>query len=189
MAKPYALNIYFGLPGSGKTTYASYLAKKDLKKGVSVWSNVPITGCFKIEPKDDIGKFNITNGRLIIDEAGIEYNNRDFKNFSQESTYFYKYHRHYQLNVDIFSQGYDDMDKKLRTLASGMYLIKKSIIPFFICKKKISKRVGIDTNTKQVIDEYFFAPFGTRWIFTPPLWKMFNTYSRKTLPDKPWTSW
>lgn len=189
MSKGYALSIYFGIPGSGKTTYASYLSKKDIKKGRKVWSNVPITGTMKFDPQFDIGKFMISDGRVIIDEAGLEYNNRDFKKFSTESNYFYKYHRHYKLDIDIFSQGYDDMDKKLRILASNLYVIKKSIIPYFIVRKKILKRVGINEMSKEIIDEYYFVKWSSRWIFTPPLWKMFNTYSHKVLPEKEWEIW
>lgn len=44
----------------------------------------------------------ICNGREIIDEASIEYNNRDTKKFTPELIYHYKYHRHYELAVDIF---------------------------------------------------------------------------------------
>lgn len=31
-AKSVALSLYFGIPGAGKSTYAAYLAKKDMKK-------------------------------------------------------------------------------------------------------------------------------------------------------------
>ena len=118
---PQIVSIYFGVPGSGKTTYAAYLARHDIRRGIPVWSNVPITGCYQLDPKTDIGTYMITGGRVIIDEAGIEYNNRDFKDFSRKSLYFYKYHRHYQLAIDVFSQGFDDMDKKIRTLAQKLF--------------------------------------------------------------------
>ena len=62
--------------------------KKDIKKGLTVWSNVPITGTKKLDPKADIGNFMICDGRVIIDEAGIEYNNRDFKKFTDKALYF-----------------------------------------------------------------------------------------------------
>lgn len=189
MGTGYALSIYFGVPGSGKTTFAAWLAKHDMKKGKKVWSNVPITGTLKFDPQTDIGKYMISDGRVIIDEAGLEYNNRNFKKFSDEQNCFYKYHRHYQLNIDVFSQGYDDMDKKLRILAQKLYVVKKSLFPFFIVRKEISKRVGINDMTKEIIDEYFFVPFGSRWIFSPLLWKLFNTYSRKELPEKQWQPW
>lgn len=183
------LSIYFGVPGAGKTTFAAWLAKKDLKRNGKVWSNVPITGTYKLEPKTDIGTYMICDGRVIIDEAGIEYNNRDFKEFSRKQLYFYKYHRHYELAVDVFSQGFDDMDKKIRTLAQRLYVVKKSLIPYFVYRVRIAKKVGINEVSKDIIDEYTFVPFSRRYIFCPPLWKLFNTISRETFPDKEWEKW
>lgn len=183
------LSIYFGVPGAGKTTFAAWLTRHDTKRGIPVWSNVPITGAYKLEPKDDIGRYMICGGRVIIDEAGLEYNNREFKSFSKNALYFYKYHRHYQCAVDVFSQGFDDMDKKIRTLAQKLYVVKKSILPWFICRKEIRKRVGINTMSKEIIDEYYFVPFGSKYIFSPPLWKLFNTISREQFPEKDWERW
>lgn len=183
------VSIYFGVPGSGKTTFAAYLARHDLRRGIPVWSNVPITGCYQLDPKTDIGTYMICGGRVIIDEAGIEYNNRDFKDFSKKSLYFYKYHRHYQLAVDVFSQGFDDMDKKIRTLAQKLYVVKKGILPWFIHRRQIKKRVGINDMSKEIIDEYYFVPWSTKIIFSPPLWKMFNTISREEYPEKDWNKW
>ena len=131
----------------------------------------------------------IDDGRVIIDEAGIEYNNRDFKEFSKKQLYFYKFHRHYELAVDIFSQGYDDMDKKIRTLAQKLYVVKRTLLPWFICRKEIKKRVGINDMSKEIIDEYYFVPFTTKLIFAPAVWKMFNTISRDPLPEKEWKTW
>lgn len=186
---PQIVSIYFGVPGSGKTTFAAYLARHDLRRGIPVWSNVPITGCYQLDPKQDIGTYMISGGRVIIDEAGIEYNNRDFKDFSKKSLYFYKYHRHYQLAVDVFSQGFDDMDKKIRTLAQKLYVVKKGLLPWFIHRRQIKKRVGINDLSKEIIDEYYFVPWSTKIIFSPPLWKMFNTISREEYPEKEWKTW
>lgn len=186
---PKQLNIYFGVPGSGKTTYAAYLAKRDLKRGLNVWSNVPITGTMKLDPLTDIGINHIQDGRVIIDEAGIEYNNRNFKTFPETAKYFYKYHRHYNTAVDIFSQGYDDMDITLRRLARNMYVVKQSIIPFFTVVRRISRKVGINEQTKDICDEYYFVPFSRKYIFNPLLWNSFNTLSRKQLPQKNWENW
>ena len=183
------VSVYFGVPGSGKTTFAAWLVRKDLKHGLNVWSNVPISGAYRLDPKEDIGNYMICNGRVIIDEAGIEYNNRDFKDFSKKQLYFYKYHRHYQLAVDIFSQGYDDMDKKLRTLAQRYYVVSRSVFPFLVTRRRIAKKVGINDMTKDICDEYFFVPFSRKWIFCPPLWKMFNTCSREEFPEKVWEKW
>ena len=186
---PHILSVYFGVPGSGKTTFAAWLTKRDLRRGGKVWSNVPITGAFVLDPKEDIGQYMICDGRVIIDEAGIEYNNRDFKRFTEESLYFYKYHRHYELAVDVFSQGFDDMDKKIRTLAQRLYVVKKSLLPWFVYRRQIRKKVGINEYSKEIIDEYEFVPFSKRYIFTPLLWKSFNTISRKQLIEREWPTW
>lgn len=186
---PHILSVYFGVPGSGKTTFAAWLTKRDLRRGGKVWSNVPITGAYVLDPKEDIGQYMICDGRVIIDEAGIEYNNRDFKKFSEDSLYFYKYHRHYELAVDVFSQGFDDMDKKIRTLAQRLYVVKKSLLPWFVYRRQIRKKVGINEYSKEIIDEYEFVPFSKRYIFAPLLWKSFNTISRKQLIEKEWPTW
>lgn len=235
---PPVLNVYFGVPGSGKTTLAAYLAKNAmkesrlitlaqkyanwdplssqpalpdpkftvnlarrflefvyrhdlLKKNLHVWSNVPITGSFSLDPKEDIGKYMMVNGKVIIDEAGIEYNNRNFKQFPPEAVYWYKYHRHYQCSVDVFSQSYEDMDITLRRLAQNYFVVKKSLIPYFVVCKRIKRKVGIDDNTHQIIDKYYFGLpiISSKWIFAPPLWKLFNSFSRKELPEKDWPVW
>ena len=213
---PCVLNVYFGVPGSGKTTFAAYLAKQSarqsriitwaqahpgkfsekllasrfFKRAMPVYSNVPITGAYHLDPQQDIGKFMICGGKVIIDEAGIEYNNRNFKAFPPEAVYWYKYHRHYECSVDVFSQSYEDMDITLRRLAQNYYVVKKSLLPFFIVCKRIRRKVGIDDNTHQIIDKYYFLPFfGSKRVFCPPLWKLFNSFSRKELPEKEWEVW
>ena len=211
------LNVYFGVPGSGKTTFAAYLTKNALKESrviswarrhsnrftdwllktslfkrrQDVWSNVPITGAYLLDPQKDIGKYMILGGKVIIDEAGIEYNNRNFKSFPSEAVYWYKYHRHYGCSVDVFSQSFEDMDITLRRLAQNYYVVKKSIFPYFLVCKRIRRKVGIDENTHQIIDHYKFGfpILDSKWVFTPPLWKLFNSFSRKDLPQKERLIW
>lgn len=214
---PNVLNVYFGVPGSGKTTFAAYLAKGCLKQSrlitfaenhpcrLSSWllntsclkrrqpvfSNVPITGTYALDPKEDVGTYMMSDGKVIIDEAGIEYNNRNFKSFPPAAVYWYKYHRHYQCSVDVFSQSYEDMDITLRRLAQNYFVVKKSFIPFFVVCKRIKRKVGIDDNTHQIIDKYYFGLpiISSKWVFAPPLWRLFNSFSRKELPKKEWKVW
>lgn len=184
--KPVSLSLYFGVPGAGKSTFAAYLAKKDMKRGRPVWSNFGITGAYKCE-KTDWGKYLMTDGRLIIDEAGLEFDNRKMQ-MTDSEIYFFKYHRHYQLDIDFFSQGLD-VDIKIRKLARHIYLIRPSLLPWFICRKEIGRRVGISDVTKEIIDEYYFVPFGLKLVFAPSVWKLFNTLSRKPLEEKVWDRW
>ncbi len=184
------LSVYFGVPGSGKSTFAAWLAKNDIKHNHKVYSNVPIKGTYQLEPKTDLGTYFISDARIIIDEAGLEFNNRDFKSFTHANTYFFKYHRHYQTAVDIFSQSFDDMDKKIRCLAQRMFVVKRSFIPYFFVRIEMRKKVGINEMTKEPCDEWFWVkPFGKKWIFAPAVWKMFNTISRSELQKKEFNLW
>ena len=118
-------DVYFGAPGSGKSTMACRLALKSLKKGIKVYSNVEVKGCLNLDPRSDIGKYDICNGLVIVDEAGIEYNNRDFRSFSAEQNKWFKLYRHARCDIVIFSQSFEDMDKKLRLLANRYFLVEK----------------------------------------------------------------
>lgn len=182
-------DVYFGVPGSGKTTFAAYLTKRRIKKKKNnvVLSNVPIKGAYKVE-KSDIGHYQIDNCELILDEAGVDYDNRRYKSFTDDEVYFFKYHRHYNVDINMFSQDYEDFDKKLRKLATRYFIVKKSVIfPGFVKAKSIRKFIGIDKETKQIIEQYEFVKFfGTKWIYCPRLWKMFNSYDYKVLPPKLW---
>lgn len=177
-------DLYFGVPGSGKSTIAAWIVNKCLKKKTKACCNVPIKGAYEVV-KDDIGKYLIKDCDLLIDEAGIDYNNRHFNKFSDLETYFYKYHRHYKVNISMFSQDLD-MDVKLRKLATRIFLVKKSILPGFVYRREIEKYIGIDEQTHQIVDMYRFKflLFGIKYIYCPKLWKMFDSYSYKELPKK-----
>lgn len=214
---PLQLNVYFGVPGSGKTTYAAYLSRecqresivirlckrfpcrfsdwilngKSWKRKIPVWSNVPIAGTYKLNAREDIGVYEISGGKMIIDEAGVEFNNRDYKAFPKAAIKFFKYHRHCKVSVDVFSQSFEDMDVTLRRLAQSFYLIKRSLIPNMIVVKRIIPSFDIDSITHQPIYAYRFGLpiLDTKRIWCPPLWKMFDSYEFDPLPKKDWEIW
>lgn len=181
----YDFDIYFGSPGSGKTTFAAYLASQALKKGIPVYSNVPIKGCFEIK-KSDIGYVHLENALLIWDEAGIDFDNRNFKsNFTYEQVRWFKLYRHYKMQIAIFSQSFEDMDKKLRVLSNHQYLVKHiPLLPYFPFRRTINKYIGINEDTKQVQDSYEFVPFSRKFILGFRYWKMFDSYSAPHLETK-----
>lgn len=175
--------IYFGVPGSGKTTHAAKVVFDNLKKGYPTFSNVPIKGAFLFDASD-IGQFNISNCDLVIDEASIEYNNRKYKSLSQSVIQWYKLYRHYGVrNVYVYSQSYEDMDVTLRRLADRYFLIKRTLLPWLSVVRPIHVKIGIDEQTKQIQDEYVFDLLPS-FVWLPRYWYMFDSWAAPELPDK-----
>lgn len=180
-----AFKIYFGVPGTGKTTRCASIVAKNSRKGIPTYSNVPIQGAILID-SSDIGVCHIAGpADLIIDEASIDFNNRSFKSLPKHTIQWFKLYRHYHIsNIHVFSQSYDDMDITLRRLADEYYLCKRSLIPKFFYTRRIRRRIGIDDQTHQIVDLFEFVPFSRRYLFAPRYWKLFDSYDAPQLPPK-----
>ena len=99
---------------------------------------------------------------------------------------WFKLYRHARCDVVIFSQSFEDMDKKLRILANRYFLVERSLIPKCIRVRRISKRIYINEVDKQIIDAYDFVPFTRRIYFGPRYWKHFDSYIMPAYPAKQW---
>lgn len=197
--RPDRLTVLYGGPGSGKSTFLALEAIRAIKSGIPVYSNVPIKGCYILD-KEDLGRYNIPYGLIIVDEVGSEFNNRDFRSNFQSTKNkdgtvtpsmalrWWKQHRHELCECIVASQGFDDMDKKIQTLGSDYWLVRKLSIPAFpiIFLREIRKKPDIDEDSHQPVDGFFFKRLGLRVCFGRFLWPYFDSFSRLGLPDKEW---
>ena len=182
-------HMVFGAPGTGKTTYAVAMARKAIKKKWKVFTNFPCEDAFRVD-SNMIGKLQIRDALVLIDEAGIDFNNRNWKSLPTEFIEYMKLHRHYGTSFVFFSQGWDDCDKKIRTLCTKYYNLKK-LGPLTVCRE-LRKRVGIDEATKQIIDEYFKVPFvikGISFCWRPRWYRFFDSWDAPVLTDYPAVPW
>lgn len=178
-----AVIIIFGIPGSGKSTHAASVVWHNLKHGIKTYSNVDILGSVRIS-KDEIGKYAIQDGDLILDEASIEYNNRNYKSLPLQTIEWFKKYRHEDVgNIYIYSQSYEDMDVTLRRLADHLYIIRRSLPGLFVLRR-INRSVDIDKETRSIIDAYFFGFLGIKFLFGFRYWHMFDSYEKIGLPPK-----
>lgn len=190
------INVWFGVPGSGKTSIAAWLAKRSLKYGYRVLSNVEISDTYRLD-EEDLGRYDFSFGgegcHVIYDEASIEgLDNRLHANFSKsEKPKFFALHRHMGVRVDVFSQAYD-IDKRVRDRAggSGLFYLARFPIPGFVFYRQIKKVLFIKKDDKQMIDGFQFRGL-PRICYTRSVWDSFNTLDMSLCPkdQKEWKQW
>lgn len=127
-----SVSLYFGLPGCGKTTLLAAKAKKAvrMRRYKHVYSNVglKIKGVTLID-NDCIGKFDLSDSLILIDEGTLFADNRAYKEFPKEKISFFLLHRHYNCDIIIFTQQWNGVDKKIRVITDRVfYVYKKGIL-------------------------------------------------------------
>ena len=182
-----SFNYVFGTPGSGKTTFLAWIARLCAKDHKRIYTNVrslSVTGADIVYiDKNQIGTYDISDGVLLLDEASIDYNNRLMR-MTHKEIEFFKYHRHYNLTVYIFSQSWDDADVTLRRLATNYFLVRKSFLYFLnkhIVVKAIRKVLFIKEDDRQIVDGYEFKKLGKYVFPAKKVFGCFNSFDRKPL--------
>jgi hypothetical protein len=191
---PVDLSIWFGLPGAGKSTLCAMMADKFAKHGKPVYSNFPVSGTYKLDPLEDLGKYHTPSGLYIIDEAGIDYNSRGFKTMPKKNIEWLKLHRHFGASVMVCSQSHEDCDITFRRLAYRYFFVKKSRIKGLICAIPVRRKIGIDPMTHQIadlfsLDHWLIRIFTTRRYLGKKYWNMFDSFEIPEYPEKNWEMW
>lgn len=191
---PYKLIFIFAKKGQGKSTLLTKMALNHLKHGWTVFSTDPIPGCYLIRP-EEIGYYELPwHSLLIIDEIGMIWDNRDFKNFSNAVRDWFKLQRHRGVKVICASQSFD-VDKKIRDLADDMFLLQKKFRVFSYGKRilkilDIVEASGDHNSESRIVDQlkfdsilFFWA--GSRTLTFIPHWaKYFDSFAAPPLKEK-----
>lgn len=196
-----AVSLFFGLPGCGKTTLLTVKALKAVKSGrySSIYSNVHIAvpGVTYID-NDCIGKFDLRDCLILIDEGTLFADSRGHKEFGKDKISFFLLHRHYNCDIIIFTQQWDGVDKKIRVITDRVYYVYKGFllgkwitsyyrIPYGIIipdpKKANGEKLG------DIVQGYCKPNFLIRLfcpkIFRPRYYKYFDSWEAPALPMLP----
>lgn len=191
-----SIRIWFGVPGSGKTSIAAWLARNSIKQHRKVLSNVEIQGTYKLE-ESDLGKYDMSfdgdGCHVIYDEAVVNgLDNRNFKEFSKSTKLkYFSLHRHMNNRVDVFSQDYDvDLKVKGRAGSNGLFHLSRFPIPGFVMYRRISKIFFIKKDDKQFVDGFKYRGL-PRICYTRSVWNSFDTLDMSLCPkeQKEWQKW
>lgn len=189
---PYKLIMVFGKKGSGKTTFLTKTAVQALRKGRQVYSTVAVPGCHLFDV-NAVGKFSFPPGSVVlIDEVGMIWDNRDFRNFRPHVRDYFKLQRHYRNTVYLFSQTFD-VDIKLRNLTDAMYMCR-CYFGFLSVARKIRRFLTIvhpeGESESRIADDIQLVPlwqslFGAasvRFTYIPRWARYFDSHEVPGLP-------
>lgn len=169
--------------GVGKTTMLAYLAHGFIKQKHDVYANFEISDCWLFET-EDFGKVKFPERSVILlDEAAIDFNSRNFKNFDQRITRFLKKIRKHHCMLVVASQNYNDTDKVLRDESNYLYILEK-YGSFTIGKRIVNKLVLVPSqngNQGYMGFDLYFAGLlskGARIVcFRPLYYKYFDSWA------------
>lgn len=99
--------------GSGKTLIASMLATSEAARGRPVWANYALVCATVLRSWDEL--VQLESGVVVLDEAHVEIDSRAFANNIQ-ATSFLLQTRKLGLDLVYTTQGFDQVDKRLRTI-------------------------------------------------------------------------
>lgn len=154
------IKCYFGVPGSGKTTLLARAYKKNRKKYDHIYSiNCDIEGVKRIK-KEDTENYKFYNTLILWDEITLDYDNRNFKEFSQKAKEFWLLHRHLGIDIIYSTQNYENVDKKIRDITDELWYMKKSVTPIlknFTIAKRIYRKININEQTSDLTLGYRFC--------------------------------
>jgi len=119
----------FGLPRSGKTYWACYqIYFNYIKKGIPVYSNIPLRGAYKLTDFDIIHGFPIKNGAVVLlDEVQNYANSRNWALLSDNLYFIFSQGGKFDLKLYYTAQDSSRVDKTLREVSNYYYDIKKLI--------------------------------------------------------------
>lgn len=169
----------FGLPGSGKSLFLGMIAQRavqgkninfhglslgSLKSYKYVYTNFSCEGCYKLD-YDKLGIYNYENCLMLVDEIMLLSDSRDYKKFSDNLKLFYSEHRKSKCDFIYASQGYKDVDLKIRHRTEQYYYIESSVFEF-----SRVRRIDFffDIINYDITEGFVFAPLATDFFFWRP---------------------
>lgn len=193
------IRMFFGTPGCGKTTMAvRELVKDETHRYTYCNFDCDHPLVYDRFTPADLGQWTLPENSLVaIDEASCEWNNRSFKTFPVELIEYLKKHRHFKVDIDLYSQSWDDVDITARRLVEELWYGRKLFLGITVWRR-IWKKVDIEkktdkSNTGQIVDGYRKASLLSMLYNIKSSWKFcyrwhwygfFNSWEKITLPVK-----
>lgn len=184
------LVFLLGKKRSGKSTFLAWCAIHYYLRFRPVYSTSPLP-CAKLINYEDIGVVQFPKHSVIlIDEVGMIWDNRNFKNFQTHVRDYFKLQGHYKHTVIMASQSYD-VDLKIRSLADMLGVVENFGLFNLSRIRWISRRItlteaqGDQPSSISESLKFRFPLFGGNSFIYRPLWyPFFDSYEAPELAAK-----
>lgn len=180
---PYKLIFIFGKKGAFKSTYMIKQMLKHQKAGWNIYTDVP--GCLvpgvRIMDSRNLSTYAPPpNSVLFLDEVGISFDNRKWKEFSDGMRDFMKFQRKYRIKIYMNSQTYD-VDPKIRSVVDSMILMTSVADCIGVCRpirKTVTLTEPSAEKESRIAEKLEFTGIW-RWSFIwgPKYFKYFDSFS------------
>lgn len=187
------ISCYFGVPGVGKTTIATYFTRKYRKKYKHIYTNFYCRGAEKIDFKD-LAIYKMYDSLIILDELTLDADSRDFKSFPPQVRDFFVLHRHVNCDIIYLVQDYGRADKIIKDLTYDLWYLQRSVIPFFkkfLRAKRIYRHYKINEEKDELVLGYRYPNLPerifdrtTKFVYCPKYYKYFNTFDELKLANR-----
>ena len=185
---------YFGVPGCGKSTTLVKEYRNNRRKYKNIYSvNIEIKGVKQIT-KEDFEKYKFPDSLILWDEITLDYDNREFKKFTNEAKEAWLLHRHFGTDIIYATQNYENVDKKIRDLTLELWYMSKSVVPLFrgfTTTKRIYRNININENTAELTLGYRFCNFieslfvsNFKLIWRRKYYKYFDSWDELTMKER-----
>lgn len=180
---PYKLIFIFGKKGSGKSTYMVKQMLKHKKRGWTIYTDM--TSCtipgVRIVSAVDLKTFICPpRSCLFLEEVGLTFNNRNFKNFDIGYIELMKYLRQYRIKCYMNSQAFD-VDKKIRDTTDSMLLITSILDCISVVRPVIRSVTLTEPNGEsesRIADKLRFAKiWNWQFVLMPRYHKYFKSFN------------
>lgn len=185
---PYTLTYIFGLKGAGKSTFMLKMMLKDIDNGWQVYTNmfdVNLPGVHLFDVQQLTRCAPPPGSAIYIDEAGLVWDNRGFKEFDKGFTEYFKLQRKYKNKVVINSQALD-VDKKIRDLVDRMYLMTNIFGCIGVARPlrrtiKVLEAQG-NSESRLAMNLQFEGITKAKFFWMPSYWRYFDSFQA---PERP----
>jgi hypothetical protein len=145
----------FGLPRSGKTYWACYnIYTNYIKRGIPVYSNIPLEGAYKINEYNILNGFSFSRGAvLLLDEVQNYANSRKWVELSDTLYFLFSQGGKYDIKLYYTAQDSSRVDKTLREVSNYYIEVSKLIEDDFNRPQIDMKKAGFFKRVL-IIDKY-----------------------------------